>query len=138
MAVILAPNRLGDGRIHRMHQIKGGFHGFLPAVLADHLRNPCRPLFLAIVPDDAAQFPLAQGVEQLCRRFALGGVHSHVQRRVLMIGKAALPPVQLRGGNAQVQQHAVQQWGAHAAKKLLAIVKISMQRMEALISAQPR
>ena len=97
MPVVLAADGLGDGRIHRMHQVEGGLEGLLRPMLADNGCDAGGPLFLAVFLDDAGNFLLTPGVEEVGGGHALGAIHAHVQGRVLMVGEAALAHIQLGG-----------------------------------------
>ena len=93
---------------------------YRPAV-DDHAGDLPRPVFLAIVAEDARQFILGGGVDDVRRRSFLGGVHAHVQRRVFVIGKAALAAVELERGDAKVGEYAVKARVAHQFPRVVEI-----------------
>lgn len=109
VAVILAAHGLGNGCVHAGNQIARGQDGLLLATLHNDFGNARRPLFIAVIIQRLGDRALIHARQPLRRRFALGTVHAHVQRRVLVVGKAALRGVQLIGGNAQIKQSPIQQ-----------------------------
>ena len=103
MAVILAAHSLGNGCVHAGNQVARGQDWLLLAALHNDFGNARRPLFIAVIIQRLGDRALVHARQPLRRRFALGTVHAHVQRRILMIGKAALRGVQLIGGHAQIE-----------------------------------
>ena len=71
----------------------------------DGLGNGGGVALLAVVIQDPPQLLLAPGVHHLVGRQGGGGVHPHVQRGVVHVGKAPGRVVQLGGGDAQVKEH---------------------------------
>ena len=98
--------RRGYGACHNVCQLQGGFNGCCLAGGHDLAGNLPGVGFLAVVAQDAGQLLTAEGVDQIRGGGALLA-HTHIQRRVGMVRKAALRVVQLVAGNAQVQQSPV-------------------------------
>ena len=69
--------------------------------------NVGRPPFFAVRTDEPREMLLVVGVDDVvgaeCRR----GVHAHVQRRVVLVAEAALGPVDVHRGQAEVQDDGV-------------------------------
>ena len=62
---------------------------------------------LSIITDDPVKFHLAIGIHNICCRLGIPLVHTHIQRRILPVGKAPGSSIQLIGGNSQIQINAV-------------------------------
>jgi hypothetical protein len=69
-------------------------------------RAMTRPPLLAVVVDDVGELALAAPVHHVGGALALL-FHAHVERAVGAEGEAALGPVELHGGHADVQGDAV-------------------------------
>ncbi len=106
-------------------------------MLANHVGNTSRPLIFPVIPNDAGQFPFAGRVAQLCRRHALGRVHAHVQRCILMVGEPPLCMIQLGRGNAQIQQRTGEGGGTCLLKQPSRIMEVPGQAVEIRILLQP-
>ena len=107
VAVVLHAHFFGDGRVHARHQIARRLQRLLRAVLADDLRDARRPLLLRVIAQDAGDLRRAPCVDDLPRRQRLILIHAHVQRRVRVVGEAALGGVELMAAHAEVNHHAV-------------------------------
>ena len=62
---------------------------------------------LAVFKQDLLQLGARPVVHHVVGRKGLAAVHAHIERRVGHVGKAARAVVQLRAGNAKVEQNAV-------------------------------
>ena len=73
----------------------------------DRLDDPPGVLLLAVRAQDAHQFAGRVGVEHVGGARARRLVHPHVERGVLRVGEAAVGLVELHGGDAEVEQDAL-------------------------------
>ena len=79
----------------------------LAACAFDGRGNERRVAFLTVLEKDAAQLLAGPCVDDLIGRQRVVPIHPHVERRVGHIGEAAFAVVQLRRGNAEIEQHSV-------------------------------
>ena len=101
--------RAGAGIASRMSSTRRAdvSNGAFAALAHDRRDDPGREPFLAVDPQDPGEVGRGVGVEHLGRGDPPGGVHPHVQRRVLAVREAAAGLVQLQRRHAEVEQHAV-------------------------------
>ena len=137
--MLLFPQRLGrHGGLDHVHQLQCGPNGGGFPRPADALGDGGGVALLTEVVEDAAQLfigPLVHHLAGVQRRRA---VHPHVQRRVVHIAEAPLRVVQLGGGHAQVEQHAVGAGDVQLLQYLADAVKIAVhQRHMIHIVPQP-
>ena len=95
----------------------------------DGARHLAGAAFLAVTIDNVGEVCFRQSIHRVGRAgaaFRGGTFHAHVQRPVGAEGKAALGLVELHGGHAEIQRHAVQrrlqpvgQQGLHVAEAAL-------------------
>ncbi len=81
--------------------------GLLLAPTDDRGHDPLGLLLLAVLAQDPDQLARRVGVQDLGGADARGLVHPHVQRRVLRVSEPAVGLVQLHGGDAQVEEDAL-------------------------------
>ena len=95
------------GCLDDVHQLPRRFDFLILSGFDDEFRDSARPSFLAVVFDDIRKLLPAVTVHHIacCEGVAL--VHPHIQRRVLHVGKSSLAVVQLKGGNADVQDRSI-------------------------------
>ena len=62
---------------------------------------------LAVIPNDLIQRAFRIIVHDIPRCKGLPGIHTHIQRRVVPVGKASLRVVKLPGGYPEIQHDAV-------------------------------
>ena len=101
--LLLAQRRGGHRRADEICQLQRGFDGLFRAVRTDLLCDGGRVALLAVFIENAFELLIADGIDQLARGVARALVHTHIERRVLLIGKAAGGIVELRRGNAEVK-----------------------------------
>ncbi len=82
-------------------------NGSFLALAHDRGDDPLGLLLLAVGPQDADEFARRVGAEDLRGAHAGRLVHAHVERGVLGVGEAAVRLVELHGGDAEVEQHAL-------------------------------
>ena len=113
----MAAGELGrhrDRGLDRVDQLLGRGELLAAPVAADRAGDLGGVALLAVLAQQAGQPPLVPGVDDLLGGQLLLGVHPHVERRVVGVGEAALPGVDLHRGHAQVQ---VDDVGASAAPR---------------------
>ena len=65
--LLLAQRRSGHRRADKIRQLQRGFDGLFRAVRADLLRDGGRVALLAVFVEDALEFLVADGIDQLAR-----------------------------------------------------------------------
>ena len=136
VAVVLHAHLFGDGRVHARHQIARR--------LQRDLRDARRPLLLRVIAQNAGDLRRAPRVDDLPRRQRLILIHAHVQRRVRVVGEAALGGVELMAAHAEVDHHTVDFFHAALSQQRLDVVKIALdggevaRRAEALCRRRQR
>ena len=107
--VLLLPQGVGrHGRADDLHQLKGGLNGGLFPGADNGRGNGGGVPLLAELEQNPPDLLLGPVVHHRPGGQRLGLVHPHIQRRVGHVGEAPAGVVQLRGGHAQVGQHAAQ------------------------------
>jgi hypothetical protein len=104
LARLAARDRAGD---HGGEPAGGADRG-LGACHADGPRNAPGVAFLAVLEQHSRQLTLGHGREPVRRAGARAGIHAHVQRPVAQEAEAARGVVQLRRGDAEIEQDAVE------------------------------
>jgi len=102
-----APRRRGDRLLHDLGQLAGRGDRPLAARLDDRPRDPAGEAFLAVAVEDVRDLPLVPSVDDVRRREIGGPVHPHVERRVVPVAEPALRLIELRTGDAEIEQDAV-------------------------------
>ena len=82
-------------------------NGSFVALAHDRGDDPLGLLLLAVRPQDPDELARRVGVEDLGGADAGRLVHAHVERGVLGVGEAAVGLVELHGGDAEVEEHAL-------------------------------
>ena len=82
----------------------GGVPGF---EIDDGPGHPGGVSLLAVVTDDVGQLFFVHALQEVGRRFPLRRIHSHVERPVVAEGESAFGSVELRRGDAEVDQETV-------------------------------
>ncbi len=72
---------------------------------------------VAVAIDDVGDFRLVSSVEEVGRALAVAA-HPHVERAVGLEGEAALGPVDLHGGDADIERHSVDRLDVAVGKRL--------------------
>ena len=90
-----------------IYQLARCFNGLCFSFLYDKLRDSSRPTLLAIGENHSVQLVLVIAVHHVIRTEGPVRIHPHIQRGILLIGKAALRFIQLMRGNTDIQQHPV-------------------------------
>ena len=136
--LLLPQRRRRHGGADHLHQLPRSLDGSLFPALHDVPGDGGRVALLAEVVQDAPQFligPLVHHLTGVQRRRA---IHPHVQRRVVHIAEAPLSVVQLGGGHAQIEQHAVHAGDVQLLQYLADTVKVAVhQRHMIQIITQP-
>ena len=97
----------GDPRNHP-GQLQGALEGLRFAVLDDGARDARRLALLAVFAKDADQLIQGSAVDDIGGARADARRHAHIQRPVLHEAEAARGIVELRRGDAQIEQDAVE------------------------------
>ena len=122
------PARAGRNRvIDNVHQLAGGLNGFLLPLLDNELRNSGSPLFFTVTIEDVRQFSLAVFVNHLACGQRLRLIHTHIQRSIRLIRKAAFGTIQLPGRNAQIQQDAIERPKSRLPKQFGRVFVVPME-----------
>ena len=102
----LSAVRRGYGVFDYVRKLSGAVNG-LPFPLAHYGRRHLGSVtFLAIVSYYPCQLPMTVSVYHIVCGKARPVVHSHIQRRFLMVGKAPLRGIQLIRRNPKIQKYA--------------------------------
>ena len=106
--MLLFPQGLsGQSPSDHIHQLKGCFNGrILPLPVNGPGDLRCIALFPIFIENPAKLFP-GPLVDHVIGRQPILPIHTHIQRRIRHIGKAALAIIQLRGRNTEVEEHPV-------------------------------
>ncbi len=130
----LAASGGGDGGLNDGHQLEGGADGATAALVANELRNAARPPLLAKAGEDAGQLGLAVGVHHLGGGERVGlRVHAHVERRVFAVREAALGDVELRAGNAKVEEDGVHAGHLGLHQQAIQVAEVALQQQRLLL-----
>src|SRR5690606_30716867 len=97
----------GVGLLDHFGQIGGGGERLLLTAQHDGAGHAAGEALFAILPEHGGDVRLVGAVDPVGSALTHGGVHAHVQRTIVEKAEAALGVVQLRRGDAKVQQHAV-------------------------------
>jgi hypothetical protein len=89
--------------LRELQRARDGRHG---ARRDDRLRDAAREPLFAELRDHLLQLPLVRMRHEIRGRRAMRGVHAHVERTVLGEAETARRIVELRRGDAEVEQHA--------------------------------
>ena len=130
--LLFAQRARGHGRTDDIGELKRRFDGLLLAVLANSLRDGGRIALLAVFKEDAAQLFIRIGIHDLARGQCSGLVHAHIERRVLLIGKAAGGIVELRRGNAEVKEHPVHAADAQLTQHVVERAEVGVYQRHAI------
>ena len=130
--LLLAQRRSGHRRADEICQLQRGFDGLFRAVRTDLLRDGGRVALLAVFIEDAFELLIADGIDQLARGVARALVHAHIERRVLLIGKAARGIVELRRGNAEVKEHPVHAADAQLTQHVVERAEVGVYQRHAI------
>ena len=103
--------RGGHGGLDDVDELLGRLKLGLVAAARDGAGDRAGVALLTVLAQQAGEAPLVPGVDDVGRRQVLVGVHAHVERRVVGVGEAAVPRVDLQRRHAEVQDDDV---GAHA------------------------
>ena len=102
----LAALRRGHRRSHDLGKLHRGGDGLLRPGCHDLARDLPGVGFLPVIAQDTGQFFTVQCVDKVCGGGALLA-HTHIERRVRVVGKTTGRVVQLVAGHAEVQQSPV-------------------------------
>ena len=102
------PRGRGDRALDRVHELARPLERLLLAPPDDRARDLLRVPLFAVAAEDRRR-ARARATRSRCRGRAqlLRGVHAHVERRVDRVREAALGPVELHRGDAEVEQDRV-------------------------------
>ena len=136
--LLLAQSGSGHGGADDAHQLQGGLDGLLGPAGADGAGNAGGVTLLAVIVEDTLQLVLTPVVDDLVGGQGVFIVHTHVQRGVGHIGEAAAAVVQLGGGNAQIQQDAVDAVDVQVTQDLCDLAEVGMDQGDPVsIGGQP-
>ena len=99
----LPPHGRRQRRFDRCHQLARGLERRALAAAHDLARDRARVGLLAEGRQHLGQLPLVHRVHQLAGVRARGGIHPHVERRVVGVGESALAGVDLHRRDAEVE-----------------------------------
>ena len=106
--MLLFAQRLGrHGAADDVHQLQRGLDRLFSALTLDGGCDQRSIALLAVFEQNVPDVLPAPRIDHIPRGERLLTVHAHIERRVLHIGEAALRMVELRRGNAEVEQDAV-------------------------------
>ena len=91
--------------------------------------DAARGAFLAEFEQHVGQFALGQRVDQVGRGRA-AAAHAHVERTVAAEREAARRIVELEGGDAEVQHHAIQRGDAALCQQVQHVAEPAMDQMQ--------
>ena len=120
------PHRLGHGLADDVHQFPGGFNRLICPFLYDKLRDTLAPAFLAVFLEDAVQFFFLVTVHHIISTEIRFGIHAHIERRILYIGKAPFCRINLMGRNPQIKNHTIHKRSILIRKNLLQIAEVAV------------
>ena len=103
----ITPRARADGLRHECRQLPGAVDGFARACRRNCSCNRLSRPFFTIVAQYLRQFAHRGAGKEFGSGFAARRVHPHVQRTVVAKGKAARRVVDLRRGDSEIEQHAV-------------------------------
>src|SRR5262249_47238057 len=104
--IALVPALRANGAAHDLGELARALDGLLLARLDDGARYaPALPLF-TVAPDDVGELGLVAFVDDVGGG-AAGALHAHVERPGGAEGKAAFGIVELHGGDAEIERHAI-------------------------------
>ena len=131
--VLLFAQRLrGHGRANNVDQLQRRFDGRFLTRPADGCRDLRCIALLAVIIENAAQLALRPGVDDRPRRERVVLIHTHIERGVRHVGKAARSIVELRRRNAEVEQHAVHGRNPKGIEDRVDLRKIGMHERHAV------
>jgi hypothetical protein len=106
----------------------------LPFALAhDEPRYAPRAALFSVFKDQVGQLALGKCVDQIGRRYGLGSVHAHVERRFLDETESALGPVELQGRDAQVRKHPANIAGSQSVEHHRQLSEICVNRLKPVV-----
>src|SRR5439155_26711053 len=101
---VTRPCSARNGGLNRLSQVAGGAER---APRHDELCDPAGPTLLAVLAQDALDLGEVVLVDDLCRGELRVGVHPHVERPLAAEAEAATWVVDLRAGEAEVEEDQV-------------------------------
>jgi len=115
---------------HQVGEIRRGFQRRPPAGFDNPPCDPTTVTLFAVHPKQVGQLPFAQAAKQSSGRFALLGIHPHVERARLLKAEATLRPVDLVGADAKVGQHAIDRRDAKFAEHLQQLIEVGVRERD--------
>ena len=125
--VTVAPGRRRDGVRHDVGKLQRRFDRAARPFAHDSARDGTRESFFTVAPKDLRKLLLRQAGDQIGRRFA-ALAHAHIQRCVVMIGKAALRRVELMRRHADIQQDPVHRRDAQRGQHRIHVDEIRLHQ----------
>ena len=130
--LLLAQRRGGHRAANELRKLERRFNGFLFPLDNDPFRNSGGVALLAVFKENSSQFFIGVSIDDLVRGECSSRVHAHIERRVLLVGKAALCFVELRGGNAEVKEHPVHTVNVQLTQDLSEIAEVAVHERHAV------
>ena len=104
---VAEPNRGRNRGANDVDELPRPLDGSLLATADDSACDLAPVALLAVAAEDRLELSLVPGLHDLGGGQLLGGVHTHVERRVGRVREAALGPVDLHRREAEVEKHDV-------------------------------
>ena len=136
--LLFAQCPLGHGGFDDVHQLQRRLDRTVGAHALDCRRDLGRIALLTVFIQNPAQLVFGIVVDNFIGSQRTALVHAHVQRRVCHIRKAARAVVELRGRNAQIEEHPVNLVQIQGVQDQGNVFKVIMhQRNLARVAAEP-
>ena len=122
----------GHSALDHTDKLQRGLNRLVCAFALDRRCDQRCVALLAVLKQNAADLLAAPAVYHIIRGQLLLPVHAHIERRILHIGKTALSMIQLRRGNAEVEQNAVRTCKSLPFEHLVDIAEVALDRCDTL------
>ena len=137
--LFFAQRRTRHGRADHIDQLQRGRDRLLRPGAYDRPGDARRVALLAVFIQNAFELALRPLIDDVPRAQTAGRVHAHVERSVVHIRKAALRLVELRRGNAEVEEHAVHGADAETVKNGGRVAEVAVHELHTVPKrGQPR